>query len=285
MTIEPENIKAILSTNFKVWAMGDRRKAAFSPLLGKGIFSVDGAAWQHSRDLLRPNFVRSQVGDLDTFEVHVNHLLDMIPRDGSTIDLSDLFFRLTMDSATEFLFGESTNSLLPNTLGQSADRFATAFNDAQNVCGVRARYGRLGVLKSEVRNDKKDISYVHSFVDRYVQAAIRYRKHQDLESIEHKPEGRYVFLYELAKYTTDPVQLRDELLSVLLAGRDTTASFLTNIWFILAKRPDVWAKLRVEIDTLHGERPTIQQLKDMKYLRAVLNECAYSKFTDSRLTD
>ena len=282
ITIEPENIKTILSTNFKDWGISERRRAAFSPLLGHGIFSVNGAAWQHSRDMLRPNFVRSQVGDLGTLEVHVNHLLNTIPRDGSTVDLSGLFFRLTMDSATEFLFGESTNSLSPNTPNESGDGFAKAFNDAQDVCGNRARFGRLAMLKSAWRN-KKDIAYVHSFVDRYVQAALRYRSNHDLEKIESGAEGRYVFLYELAKQTNDPVKLRDELLSILLAGRDTTASLLTNVWFTLAKRPDIWAKLRAEIDTLHGEHPSIQQINEMKYLRAVLNECSYSKYIDVQL--
>ena len=75
------------------------------------------------------------------------------------------------------------------------------------------------------------------------------------------------------------------MLNVLLAGRDTTASLLGNIWFTLARRPDIWAKLRKEVqDTLHGQRPTFEQLKEMKYLRAIINECKpplpFSLFTN-----
>ena len=47
-TIEPENVKAILATNFKDFGLGQRMDS-FGPLLGKGIFTSDGAAWEHSR--------------------------------------------------------------------------------------------------------------------------------------------------------------------------------------------------------------------------------------------
>jgi len=140
-TIEPDILKTMLATKFKDWNLPDRRKSAFIPLLGHGIFTTDGAAWQHSRDLLRPNFTRSQVGDLATFEKHISQLIDRIPKDGSTVDLQELFFRLTIDSATEFLFGESTNSLAPSTSSESPARFAEAFNRSQGFTGEMARNG------------------------------------------------------------------------------------------------------------------------------------------------
>jgi cytochrome P450 len=52
-TIEPENIEAILLTNFNDYGLG-LRAPTFHPLLGSGIFTQDGAAWKHSRRLLRP---------------------------------------------------------------------------------------------------------------------------------------------------------------------------------------------------------------------------------------
>lgn len=48
-TIEPENLKTIQAVDFKKWGLGERRKVAFRPLLGSGIFTEDGAAWAHSR--------------------------------------------------------------------------------------------------------------------------------------------------------------------------------------------------------------------------------------------
>ena len=284
-TVEPEILKTIMATKFKDWNLPDRRKDAFVPLLGHGIFTTDGAAWHNSRDLLRPNFTRNQVGDLATFETHVNHLIQAIPRDGSTVDLQDLFFRLTLDSATEFLFGESTNSLAPGTTKASNSRFAEAFNHSQEAIGESSRTGKIA---DYFRNStfKDDVKVVHDFVDQFVQRGLEYRKTRDVEKADVKSEERYVFLQELVKQTGDPMQIRSELLNILLAGRDTTASLLSNTWFVLSRRPDIWEKLQAEVRELGDETPTFAQIKEMKYLRYVLNECKckHSIMSSSRLT-
>lgn len=90
---------------------------------------------------------------------------------------------------------------------------------------------------------------------------------------EKDPTSRYVFLHELVSQTSDTIKIRSELLNILLAGRDTTASLLSNVWFELSNRPEIWTRLQREVvDSLDGESPTFEKLKDMKYLRAVLNE-------------
>ncbi|KAL2022262.1 hypothetical protein VTK56DRAFT_5872 [Thermocarpiscus australiensis] len=57
--LHPKNVEAVLSTNFKDYGFGCR-PAVFAPLLGNGIFTQEGAAWKHSRELLRKQFVRAQ---------------------------------------------------------------------------------------------------------------------------------------------------------------------------------------------------------------------------------
>lgn len=271
MTVEPENVKTVLATNFDDWNLTDRRKRSFMPLLGRGIFTTDGVAWRHSRELLRPNFVRSQVGDLATFEVHVTHLIKNIPRDGSTVNLQDLFFRLTIDSATEFLFGESVNCLAPGAAEDDGAKFAEAWNRSQEDVGETSRNGPVALLFRR-STFGQDIKYVHEFADKYVRRGLELRNTYDVEKADPKHSERYVFLNELVKQTRDPVQIRSELLNVLLAGRDTTASLLSNVWFMLARRPDIWEKLQTEVNELGDARPTFEQLKAMKYLKAVLNE-------------
>lgn len=59
-TIEPENVKAVLATQFQDFCLGTRHEQ-FYPLLGDGIFTLDGAGWSHARGLLRPQFTRDQV--------------------------------------------------------------------------------------------------------------------------------------------------------------------------------------------------------------------------------
>ena len=274
-TVDAENVKTVLATQFKDYELPSRRKSALNSLLGWGIFTNDGADWKHSRELVRPNFTRDQVADLDTFEEHLNHLINAIPNDGkTTVDLQELFFDLTIDTATEFLFGESTNVLLGRSSPESRANldFAGAFYRSQLEA---QNHLRSSIFYRTPQHYKEDIKIVKDFIGKYVQQGLRYRRafFRGPETAPSKND-RYVFMHELVKAVDDPVRVRDEMLNVLLAGRDTTASLLGNMWFTLARRPDIWAKLRSEVDeTLHGQRPTFEQLKEMKYLKAVMNEC------------
>jgi len=115
-TSDPKNIQALLATQFNDFGLGPARIGNMSATLGSGIFTQDGKPWEHSRALLRPNFARDQVSDLELEENHVKNLLKVIPikSDGWTaeINIQEMFFRLTIDSATEFLFGQSVGSQL-----------------------------------------------------------------------------------------------------------------------------------------------------------------------------
>ncbi|KAG9038187.1 hypothetical protein FRB95_002627 [Tulasnella sp. JGI-2019a] len=86
--------------------------------------------------------------------------------------------------------------------------------------------------------------------------------------------GEDNLLSYLASQTADRKAIQDELLNIFIAGRDTTASNLTFVIYLLAMYPSVLARLRQEVlDTIGGsERPTFDNIKDMKYLRAVINE-------------
>lgn len=250
-TTDPENIKTVLALHFKDYGLG-LRKSSMHHLLGDGIFCSDGERWHASRNLIRPNFVREQVADIDAFERHFQVLLSLIPRDGDTVDLQDLFFRLTIDTATEFLFGQSVRSLEAAKEGRGSDsEFAEAFNYAQKDALARFRLRQLSFLHRDSKADWA-VKFVHNFVDGIVDQKLRQRQAQDPEKTDGDSPAKYVFLHELAKATTDRKVLRDELLNVLLAGRDTTASLLSNFFFVLAKRPDVWTKLRTEVAKLNG---------------------------------
>ncbi len=115
--------------------------------------------------------------------------------------------------------------------------------------------------------------FVHQFVDKIIFQALEKSHPRDPEKSIESASDRYVFLEELIKSTQDPRQLRDELLNILLAGRDTTASLLSNTFHVLARRPDIWAKLKAEVDGLQGVKPDYETLRNMKYLKNLLNEC------------
>ena len=282
ITRNPENIKAILATQFNDFVLGGRHDH-LGPLLGDGIFTLDGSGWKHSRAMLRPQFAREQVAHVKSLEPHIQLLAKHIRKfQGKPFDIQKLFFRLTMDSATEFLFGESVDSLHDETIGFSKsaidfdgkNEFAEAFNTSQIYLSIRALAQQVYFLinNKEFRDAN---AKVHKFADYYVQKALSF----STEELDKYSQDGYIFLYELAKQTRDPKVLRDQLLNILLAGRDTTAGLLSFTFFELARNPDIWLKLKEEIynrfglgDDSHLEDITFESLKKCEYLKALLNE-------------
>ncbi|KAI1995042.1 hypothetical protein LOZ53_001614 [Ophidiomyces ophidiicola] len=274
-TRDPENIKAILSTQFEQFSLGGTRAAAFLPMLGEGIFThiygggPKGEPWRHSRATLRPQFARQQIQDLEKLEQFVQRLIAEIPSN-ETCDLQELFFRFTLDTATDFLFGESVNSLSRNS-GPAEAQFYRDFTRGTEICMLRTLLGDLYFLQKDGREFKRISQFVQAYIDRFTQSALQL--HASGKPTSHDAGGNYIFLEEISKSIKDPIKLRSELLNILLAGRDTTASVLAICFHQLARHKDVWDQLRAEIIQNIGNRPpTYEDIKSFTYLRYVLNE-------------
>ena len=91
---EPKILSTVLAKASDNFGVGPIRAPPADPLIGRGIFTTDGADWARSRGLIKPCFARAQVADLVSLEEHVDRLIELIPRDGSTVDLQALFSRL-----------------------------------------------------------------------------------------------------------------------------------------------------------------------------------------------
>lgn len=262
---DPQNLQAILSTDFESWGIQPMRLFEFEPLAGKGIMTTDGSLWANSRALIKNTFSRTQIADLSSFEGHVQRLIKLIPRDGSTINLQPLFSRLALDSSTEFLFGKSVESLSPSC-SLDAQAFLAAYNYAQAGIGKRMKLPKWNILTYDPKF-WESCKIARSFVEGYVDEAIRQCK-----SARGGEKLKLVLAYELARVTSDRDVIRNELLNVFLPGHDATAVALTNVFFMLARHPEVWTKLREEVVGLDISELTFENLKGLKYLRWVINE-------------
>ncbi|GAB1200008.1 hypothetical protein APSETT444_009368 [Aspergillus pseudonomiae] len=281
-TSDPKNMQAILATQFKDFELGNARRNTMHPLLGPGIFSADGEAWSRSRSLLRPQFTRDQVSDLDLEERHVQKAMAGMLADPSTkwtpeIDIQTIFFRLTIDSATEFLFGESVESQTAALSGGKIieDKFPFYFDRGQWYAAQRSRFEKLHWIVNN-KESRETERFVHAYVDRFVDDALAAVKEGKINP-EKGSSDHYVFLHGLTAATQDPVELRSQLLNILLAGRDTTASLLSWCVLLLARHPDIFQKLRSTILSDFGsyENPkniTFASLKSCRYLHYFMNE-------------
>ncbi|OQD89061.1 hypothetical protein PENANT_c003G07195 [Penicillium antarcticum] len=279
-TADPKNVQAMLATQFKDFGLGDTRRNVAGP-----VFTTDGEDWSRSRSLLRPQFTRDQMSNLDREERHVQNAMRAIPMlsDGwsSEVDIQSILFRLTLDSATEFLFGKSCESQIAATkqeAGQASDdTFLYGFDRCMWYLAERLRFERLYWI---IHNQefRKCIDTVHGFVDKYVHSALLQAQQQEEKAQgNEKVTSQYIFLQALTGTTRDPVRLRDESLNVLLAGRDTTASLLSWTILLLARHPHIFARLRCDIIKKFGtyDQPSTMDfaaLKSCQYLQHFLNE-------------
>jgi hypothetical protein len=107
-------------------------------VFGDGIFTHEVAEWKHSRYIPRLQLQCTQYGSLDIFRDAVEDLIRVVEGSDGIVDLQPLFFRLTLDTTTAFLFGESPHSLAtPEKVGERT--FDNAFNTAQQWAITRYR--------------------------------------------------------------------------------------------------------------------------------------------------
>jgi cytochrome P450 len=123
----------------------------------------------------------------------------------------------------------------------------------------------------------KSVIEARRYVERFVKKAIDHRASLDRDQgvqggTSKLPEKQYVFLHELSKQTLNKSELTDQVLNILLAGRDSTASLLSITFFMLARHPAIWNKLLAEVRTLKGRKPSFEELNSMTYLTWVMNE-------------
>ncbi|EPE07834.1 cytochrome p450 [Ophiostoma piceae UAMH 11346] len=304
-TDDVENIKAILATQFSDYGKGEPFHREFKPFLGDSIFTTDGSSWHASRQLLRPQFIKDRVSDLHTFENHLEIFftamsvggdagataaalaaqragtspVSSLSANGLVLDISDLFFRYTLDVTTDFLLGKDTQSLTT-----PRQEFAEAFTEVQRVQSIISRTGPAqGIIPRGSYN--RGLRVIDKFINPFIDRALLLSPEELEKTIhdnagEHGHGGRYTFLHALAQFTRDRQVLRDQLMAVLLAGRDTTAATLSWSIYELSKKPECVKRLRAEIAEYVGvegsdkgcRNPTYADLKAMKYLQHVLNE-------------
>ncbi|KAF4910016.1 Cytochrome P450 monooxygenase fsdH [Colletotrichum viniferum] len=273
-TCDPEVLKCALSSHFKDFSNGDLRAKSVAPLLGRGILAADGEEWHHQRALIRPSFARAQATDLDIFERHATQLICAIKRKSCNVDIQELVQQMILDANTEYLFGESTGLLT-----EHASKSALSLNEALDYAleGViyRLRLGKLMFLHRD-RKFRHACKTVHNFADQYVAQALKLRnleaKGTRVASEECRQPNRYILLDEMAKDTNDPVLLRDEIVTIVMAARDTTSATVSFALYLLARRADIWAKLRSNVVEHYVSPLTYEALENMKYLKWVVAE-------------
>ncbi|KAH8113061.1 cytochrome P450 monooxygenase CYP63 [Phellopilus nigrolimitatus] len=288
ITMDEEHMKFVHATGFNNFWRGRRQKERMEEFLGDGIFNRDDEKWKIHRVTARPFFARERISDFQIFDKHTTTTLNLLSRITASeqpCDAQDLYARFTLDSASEFLFGNNLDTLslsLPepgkakmgpkgSATNDAFGSFAQAFEQAQCVITQRARLGYFWPVAEVKKNKIKEAGQVtKKWLDPLVQRAIDEKAKAKRAGVE-APISERTFMEHLAQNVG---LIRDELLSILLASRDTTACLLTFVTYFMAMYPEVAKRMRDEVLQTHGldRIPTYESLRGLKYVRAVLNE-------------
>jgi cytochrome P450 len=240
--------------------LGARR---LSSLLGHGLLLSEGDFWLRQRRLMQPAFHRQRVARLgDAMLSLLAAMLDSW-QDGQTRELLSDMTELTLRIAARTLFGSE--------LADDVRRIRAA--DAVITRHFRSRLFSLMVLVPDAVPTPGNLRFRRAVreLDSLVYRIIAERRHRT----EDAPDLLAMLLEardDQGRGMTDR-QLRDEVITLLLAGHETTAIALTWTFVLLARHPSVAARLHQELDgVLGGRPPTVADVARLPYTERVVNE-------------
>jgi cytochrome P450 len=258
---DPDLIEQVLVTDAKNYVkhFGAR---LYKPLLGNGLVTSEGDFWLRQRRLAQPAFLKNR---LPNYAPAMTELTDQTARGwqaGQRIDVAEEMSRLTGAIALRTLFGAG------------AIRDQDAYNDAHitALTIIHERFRHLiqwpewAPLPAH-RRLKRALGHMDAIIDGFIrEGRSRAAPGDDLLSMLLRAQD------EDGSRMTD-VQLRDEAMTLFLAGHETTALTLSWTWYLLAQHPAVEAKLAEEWHAaLAGRLPTPDDLPRLGYTEQVIQE-------------
>ena len=259
----PDLIRDVLVTNQKNFHKSRGLERA-KRLLGNGLLTSEDEFHLRQRRLAQPAFHRQRIA------AYAMTMSDYAERtrsswtDGQTVDAHTEMMRLTLGIVAKTLFDADVEAEAAE-IGQALTTAFESFNYA--MLPFTEYLDRLPIPAVRRFNAARDR------LDRTIYRMIRERRSTG------EDRGDLLSMLLLAQDTEgdgtsmSDLQLRDEALTIFLAGHETTANALTWTWYLLSQHPDVEAKLYAEIDSaLSGRLPTFDDLPQLPYTRMVLAE-------------
>jgi cytochrome P450 len=266
----PAGAQHVLQKNNHNYTKETKPYAAVRWITGNGLFTNEGESWLSQRRLMQPAFHRQRIAAFcDLMSRHATALADSLEpaaASGATVDMAHEMTRLTLEIVVQALF--STD------LGEHEEPLILAM--AQLLEYVSFRFQHPFYPDTRVPTPR-NLRYSHALatVDSCVHSVIEQRRRSMAEG------ASYNDLLEMLMSARDAEtgagmsdkQLRDEVVTLFIAGHETTAGMLTWAWYLLSKHPDVARRLRAELDTqLAGRAPGMADVPTLTYTRQVLDE-------------
>eukprot|EP00262_Sarcandra_glabra_P004108 TRINITY_DN150_c0_g1_i2.p1 TRINITY_DN150_c0_g1~~TRINITY_DN150_c0_g1_i2.p1 ORF type:complete len:622 (+),score=104.28 TRINITY_DN150_c0_g1_i2:196-2061(+) len=277
---DPAIAKHILRENPKAYSKGILAEI-LDFVMGKGLIPADGEIWRVRRRAIVPALHQKYVAAMiDLFGEASDRLcktLDAAASDGEDAEMESLFSRLTLDVIGKAVFNYDFDSLTNDT--GIVEAVYTVLREAEDRSVSPIPVWDIPIWKDISPRQKKvtaALKLINDTLDDLIAICKRMVEQEELQFHEEYMNEQDPSILHFLLASGDDVsskQLRDDLMTMLIAGHETSAAVLTWTFYLLAKEPSVMVKLQNEVDSVLGDQfPTIEDMKKLKYTTRVINE-------------
>jgi cytochrome P450 len=266
---DPAGVRRVLVENAANYPKTAMDLRFFTALFGGGLLGSDGDVWRRHRRIMAPAFDPRSVAAYGPAIAAAAQ--DFLRRwdamaDGSAIDMAEEMTALTLRVISRTVFSTDTDEivdLVGGTLTRGLEAAASA-----NILDLFPVIGELRMRARERRLAKASIG-----LDAGIARLVAERE----ANLANAPADLLTRLVaakdEDGGRGLSPKEIRDEIVTIFMAGHDTTANTLSWTWYLLSQRPTEASRLRAELKTVLGGRPPgPEDLPNLPYTRRVVEE-------------
>jgi cytochrome P450 len=257
MLTDPADVKRVLEDT-DTFPKHDGSNDKLREIVGDGLLTSGGDRWERQREAIQPAFFMSHIKNYA--EIMVSRTEDTIEgwRDGATVDLREEMMRTTLEILVEAMFGEDID-LAARGIYDAVEAMQEPLKPKnQPVTFLAPDWAPVPFLR------RADRALDH--LDAQVYDLLEARRRADTDR-----EDLLAMLLDSDAEMADE-QIRDEMLTFLFAGHETTALTLTYVCDLLSRNPEAEARLHDELAEVVDERPTIEDVFEFEYAEAVVKE-------------
>jgi len=254
------------------------------PIMGKGLIPADPETWKVRRRAIVPAFHKAWLEHMVGLFGYCNEplidSLNKISEGNGKVEMEEKFCSVALDIIGLSVFNYDFGSVTQESPVIKA--VYSALLEAEHRSMTPAPYWDIpfaNELVPRLRVFNENLDLLNDVLNDLIDRAKKTRQVEDIEELESrnyaevKDPSLLRFLVDMRDADIDNKQLRDDLMTMLIAGHETTAAVLTWALFELTKNPECLKAAQEEIDRIVGDRtPTLEDIKEMKYLRLVVAE-------------
>jgi len=257
-----ELVQKVLVEHADAFMKGYGMSVFGKPLLGDGLLTSEGELHKRQRRLLAPAFAQKRLAGYAPIMTHLAEATARALDDGATVDVSQIMMRLTLEIAGKTLFGSE--------IGDEAIEIAQAITEAMEYM-ITSLNATIPLPPSVPTPRRRRVDKAIARLDETVYRLIRERRAAANDT------GDFLSMLLLAQDEggggMSDKQVRDEAMTIFIAGHETTANALSWTFYLLGRHPAARTRLEGELAaTLAGRTPTLADLPRLPYTLQVFKE-------------